>query len=96
MRAFGRAFAAAVAILVLAAWPSLSTADCNGGPPSFRDTVTEARRVVIGDVVSFKPGEPHADGRSAQPANSWDSIMDACVCVFTCQKRQRRRQEQRS
>ncbi len=49
--------------------PGLVTADCDGPIPSFRDALSTAKRIVIGDVVAVHGGgqvEPGPGGRSTR------------------------------
>lgn len=77
MRALGRLLSAAaiaiVGILGLASLacgyvgpdPTGTTAECDGPPPPFAETVASAKQIVIGDVVAVRGGDDPA-GRSSQ------------------------------
>ena len=64
-------FAAAVMFTaaLFGSQPGLVTADCDGPIPSFRDALSTAKRIVIGDVVAVHGGgqvEPGPGGRSTR------------------------------
>lgn len=43
-----------------------AAAECDGPPPPFRETVTTARQVVIGEVVATRPSESSVGARSSR------------------------------
>lgn len=59
--------AVAIALVIPAAGRSPALAECDGPIPEFRHVLTNARQVVIGDVVAVQPDPneaPLLDGRS--------------------------------
>ena len=69
-RRLGRISAAwVIAMAAVAVGGSPVVAECDGPPPSFRDALSTAKRIVIGDVTAVHGGglaEVGADGRSSR------------------------------
>jgi hypothetical protein len=67
MRAIGRIFTAvSIAILGLVGFGSPAAADCASGPAPFAESVANAKRIVIGDVVAVVPIKDLRGGLSGQ------------------------------
>lgn len=60
--------AATLAVGALAVGGSPVAAECSGSPPSFRDALSTAERIVVGDVVALRDGglaEPRPNRQSS-------------------------------
>ena len=65
--------AAMLAVGALAVGGSPVAAECSGSPPSFRDALSTAERIVVGDVVALRDGGL-AEPRPSRPSSSWFSL----------------------
>ena len=77
-RACRRSIAVSVlAVIMLAAGPDPTLAECDGPYPSFRNVAPGAERILIGEVVRVAPAsERHDDGRTASFVLRGRSVLE--------------------